>query len=199
MNATTHPLVGDYLRQLARAARVLPRRQGEELVAEIREHLDTALTAESSEADVRNVLDGLGSPDEIVASARPDGPPHAKRGLRETAALILLLTGFPPILGWLAGVALLLSSKLWTARQKLLGILVWPGGALIVLGAIPLVSAQTRSCAVPSPGSVEPACITHSGASLLTYIAIAIVIIAPLVVTAYLYRAAGRRAGYGSA
>jgi hypothetical protein len=41
-------------------------------------------------------------------------------------------------------VGLLLWSPLWTVRQKLLGILVWPGGYITWLGApVTLSSLQT--------------------------------------------------------
>ena len=50
-----------------------------ELVAEIRGHIETALREEEAagEAAVRNVLDRLGPPEEIVEAAEP---PPAERG-----------------------------------------------------------------------------------------------------------------------
>jgi hypothetical protein len=134
MMTTTHPLAEDYLRRLHHIARVLPRNERAELVAEIRDHLDSGLAPDATEADVRNLLDQLGPPDAVVAAARPERPP-TRRGAREVFALILLVTGLPPILGWLAGVGLLLWSPLWSTRQKLLGILVWPGGYMVLLAA----------------------------------------------------------------
>jgi hypothetical protein len=79
------------------------------------------------------VLDALGPPADIVAAARPDHVP-ARRGAREVLALLFVVTGLPPVLGWLVGVGLLLSSPLWSVRQKLLGVLVWPGGVLMLTG-----------------------------------------------------------------
>jgi len=69
VNATAHPLVEGYLRSLDGAAKVLPRRERDELVAEIRAHLDEAVPPGASEADVRNALDALGAPWDIVAAA----------------------------------------------------------------------------------------------------------------------------------
>jgi len=48
----------------------------------------------------------------------------------EVAALILLLIGgvVIPFLGWLVGVVLLWSSKVWSTRDKLLGTLIVAGG-----------------------------------------------------------------------
>ena len=70
--------------------------------------------------------------------------------------LILLVTGLPPILGWLAGVGLVLWSPLWTARQKLLGILVWPGGLVSAVG-VNLAIAPTSnqiSCDLTADGQI---------------------------------------------
>ncbi len=90
---TTHPLAEDYLRRLNHIARVLPRHERDELVAEIRNHLDSGLPPDATDADVRNLLDQLGPPNDIVAAARPEHPPM-RRGPREVFALILLVTGF---------------------------------------------------------------------------------------------------------
>ncbi len=170
---TTHPLGEDYLRRLQRAARVLPRRQREELLEEIRAHLDAGLAPHATEADARNLLDDLGSPDDIVAAARPGGAP-LRRGAREVFALLLLVTGFPPVLGWLVGAGLLASSPLWSPRQKVLGLLVWPGGYVAALAA-----AAVAVLALPSA---------------LGMATLALFVLAPVVVATYLYRAAGRRA-----
>jgi hypothetical protein len=71
----------------------------------------------AGDADVG--VGGGGSPEQLARNAVAVAP--ASRWRREVFALILLVTGLPPILGWLAGVGLLL----WSTRQKLLGILVW--------------------------------------------------------------------------
>jgi len=173
MMKTTHPLANDYLRRFEHAARVLPRSEQKELVGSIRDHLDAAIAPDATEADVRNVLDDLGEPADIVAAAQPGRAP-ARRGAREAFAVILLVLGFPPILGWLVGVGLLLSSPLWTARQKALGMVVWPGG-------LSLVAAGAALASTVLPGVAAP-------------IALIVVIVAPILVAAYLYRAAGRRA-----
>ncbi len=199
MNTTTHPLAEGYLQRLDHAAGTLPRGQREELVAEIRDHLAAGLPPDATEADVRNVLDELGAPEDIVAVAQPDRSP-TRRGAREVFALVLLVSGFPPILGWLAGVGLLLSSSLWTWRQKLLGILVWPGGyvAVLGLGAIAAVTGGSSASCVqlspPGPSGPPIVCPGPSGSSAWQLVALVIVAVAPLVVAGYLYRAAGRRA-----
>ena len=204
MNATAHPLVDGYLRSLDGAAKVLPRRERDELVGEIRTHLDEALTPESSEADVRNVLDSLGTPWDIVAAAGGEKP-TVRRGPREIFALILLVTGgFPvPILGWFVGLGLLIWSPLWNTRQKLLGALVWPGGlfSLFFFAAIP-ASVNGSTCLSASGVSnnqlgdtVVRTCTTHVHTYPVWQWAplLAVLVGLPIAVAIYLWRAAGRQ------
>jgi hypothetical protein len=190
MMTTTHPLAEDYLRRLEQHARVLPRSERAELIAEIRNHMSSGLTPDSTEADVRNLLDALGPPADIVEAARPEHPP-VRRGAREAFALVLLVSGLPPVVGWLAGVGLLLWSPLWTARQKLLGILVWPGGYVAVLAAPYTMDSGT--CEVQRGTDTALNCTTSGPPLWLMLAVLAVMVIAPLVVAVYLYRAAGRR------
>lgn len=174
MRTVTQSLVDDYLRQLEHEARVLPHGDQRELVAEIRAHMDAALRTDASEADVRNVLDELGTPTEIVAAAQPPRSGRS-RGAHEVFAVILLLVGglVLPLVGWLVGVGLLLSSPLWSGRQKLLGVLVWPGGLSLVLLVLVVRAGGTQSAL--------------GGAGIA-----ALVLVPPVLVAIYLYRAAGQ-------
>jgi hypothetical protein len=57
-----------------------------------------------------------------------------RRGLQENVVITLLLVGgFLWGIGWLVGVVLLWLSDAWTARQKLIGTLVVPGGLALPL------------------------------------------------------------------
>ena len=199
MRTAAHPLVDDYLRALDEAGRVLPRRDRDELVEQIREHIEAALPPGATEAEVRNTLDRLGTPRDIVAAA--GGVTRvARRGAREAFAVVLLASGFPPVIGWLAGAGLLLWSPLWTARQKLLGILAWPGGLVgvfFVLGAIPTSSASGVICS-GSTASVALDCQSTSSSGPPAWVSplLAFVLfVVPLLVAAHLWRAAGRRSG----
>ena len=130
-------------------------------------------------------------------SAGPLPAAPRRRGAREVFGLILLVSGFPPLLGWLAGVGLVLWSPLWTARQKLLGILVWPGGLTVAIGASLMLGASSDglSCDITTDGRrIERGCVSvDSGMHpAVMAILIAVVVAAPLVVGLYLYRAAGR-------
>lgn len=154
--STDDQLVADYLSKLAAAAAVLSAGRREELVEEISAHITEALAvlpapglpggtrAQASAAQVLQVLEQLGRPEDIVRAAAEDdepapGPAAAPgRGMLQAGAvvLLLLLGGFLIGLGWLAGVALLWASPRWDTRDKLLGTLIWPGGLAAVL-AVP--------------------------------------------------------------
>lgn len=202
MNATQHRLVDDYLHSLDEAAKLLPRHDRDELVDQIRAHLDEAIGEDATEADVRNVLDALGDPRDIVAAAGPVRAP-VRRGAREVFALLLLATGFPPAIGWIAGLILLIASPLWSVRQKWLGALVWPGGwfGAFLLFTIPATSSG-HVCTSNGP-ILEPSPAVHtvtfacsSGASIPGWVALVLLVIAfcaPIAVAMYLWRAAGRR------
>jgi hypothetical protein len=204
MTMTLHPVADAYLRELDRAAQAIPRRERAELVSEIRAHLDQALPAEATEAEVRNVLDDLGLPADIVAAARPARPVYSdgagsapRRGVREGFALALLVTGFPPVLGWLVGAVLLVVSPLWTGRQKLLGLLVWPGG--LVMTVLPLSVISVRGGAASCIESVGPSGVpvgcsdaASGGLNWLAVVAMVLVVVLPVLVAAYLWRAAGK-------
>ena len=96
-------------------------------------------------------------------------------------------------------------SPLWNARQKLLGALVWPGGLLMV-GAFPfLFAARSETCVssgtavqVCEPGQVCPVSpildsCAGSGIQWGLVLLAVVLVLAPIVVAAYLWRAAGRR------
>ncbi len=128
---TLHPLAAEYLQRLRRAGRGLPPGRRRELLAEIEGHLSEAIGPDASDAQALTALDRLGEPEEIIAAEMP--PPDGRadrRGIREWAAIILLLFGgFIFGLGWLAGLVLLWSSRAWTTRDKWIGTLVdtrWP-------------------------------------------------------------------------
>ena len=131
-----------YLRRLDDELRDLPRARREEILAEVREHINEADPV--GEAEIRDVLDRLGDPEDIAAEARERfgitrGP---RMGMQEIFALILLTIGglIFPVIGWIIGVALLWGSSAWSRRDKWVGTLLFPGGMalpfLVVGGTI---------------------------------------------------------------
>ncbi|MEO8556539.1 MAG: hypothetical protein ABI474_07690 [Actinomycetota bacterium] len=143
-------LVVDYLARLERAASTLPPGERADLIEGIREHIDTARVAGgvSDQAGMRTLLDRLGEPEAIVASAQDDAGPRPDRqpgvligsptgptspwGGLEIATVILLGVGafVIPFIGPLVGLILLWSSARWTRGQK------WIGTSIAVLPAL---------------------------------------------------------------
>ena len=148
---TDDELVAAYLRRLRRAARVLPRARRQELVDEIAEHIaqaraSAATSGEGGSEALRNALERLGEPRDIVAAAgggvrtaRPAGLEVAAVALLLIGGIVGLIIGIPGVIaGWGAGVLLLWVSPRWRWPDKLLGTLVWPGGfaAVLLLGSL---------------------------------------------------------------
>ena len=144
----TDRLVDDYLSRLEEAAAHLQRSRRTELIAEIREHIDTALREEdaASEVAVRNVLERLGPPEEIVEAAEP--APEVERappGGLDVAAIVTLVV---PFIGWLFGIAMVLISKAWSNREKTIGtavalLAVVPFLALVVIDGYSESASET--------------------------------------------------------
>jgi uncharacterized membrane protein len=146
MMPTTHPLATAYLRRLDAATTVLSGPDREELLAQIRDHIDAGLAPDATEADVRNLLDELGSPEQIVAAARQENA-LADEGARplerrrrvpvfEIVALVVLALGYlaTPLIGWLPGAAMVLMSRMWSWRTKLTALVL-----LLALSAVSLI------------------------------------------------------------
>ncbi len=120
-----HPLVDAYLDRLERAADHLPRARRRELVDEIESHLVEALGPDPVDAEVLVELERLGDPSAIAEAEAPRPvvqPAPSRRPYREPAAIaFLLLGGFLFWVGWLVGLFLLWTSRVWTLRDKLIG------------------------------------------------------------------------------
>jgi uncharacterized membrane protein len=135
----TQQRVDTYLDQLERELSDLPRKGRSELVAEIRDHVDQALAAkpDPSEADVLNVLERLGDPADIAEEARERfGVRRATPRWTDWMAVFLLpFGGLLPsalgVLGWFVGAIFLLTSRVWSTRDKMIGLLLFPGGLLL--------------------------------------------------------------------
>ncbi len=155
---TDDELAAAYLRRLRRAARALPRARRQELIDEIAEHIAQARAAgavspEGGPAALREALERLGEPADIVAAAggavraaRPGGLEAAAVALLLTGGIVGLVAGIPGVIvGWGTGVVLLWVSPRWRWPDKLLGTLMWPGGlaALLLLGGL---ATSTQAC-----------------------------------------------------
>lgn len=188
MTHTLHPLAEEYLERLDRAAAHLPRVRRRELVDEIEAHLLEALGPEATEADVRNALDRLGSPEEIVDAETPLTVTARRNriGAQEWLAVMLLpLGGFLFGVGWIAGVILLWTSRAWSTLDKVIGTVVIPGGLATVasLSARYLLREVDRPC--PRSG---PVC--EDGGVDLGFLALAVLAVMSIVTAIYLAKRA---------
>ena len=79
-----------------------------------------------------------------VRAQQPQGRPRTDgRGLHEWAAIFLLLFGgFIFLVGWFGGLVLLLSSRAWDTRDKLIGTFIVPGGLATALVATVVVASK---------------------------------------------------------
>ena len=204
MSTTPDKLVERYLKHLDVELDDLPRDRRREIVDEISGHIAEAragLEAET-EADVRNILEGLGDPAEIAADARErfevspqPKPGQSEPGWVEIGALIMLLVGglVLPVIGWVIGVVLLWTSSIWNTRDKVIGTIFVPGGlGLPVLLAALAVSSGGGSCVqFGQVGSSQPAMNTCTGqgtsvTDVLGIVGLIVLLVAPIVITAYL-------------
>jgi hypothetical protein len=150
----TERLIDDYLRRLEDAAAHMQKARRAELVAEIRGHIDTALRQEQAadEAAVRNVLDRLGPPEDIVEAAQPAPDAGQPVGKLEIGALIALIV---PFIGWLVGAVLVFASRVWTSRDKVIGasLLLLP---IVLLGLSVVATGPSGGEDSAPPGDSRP-------------------------------------------
>ena len=134
--------------------RDLPARRRHEIVAEVEEHIAESLAEipDPTDADIRNVLDRVGEPEDIAAEARERfGASPARRRWTDVAAVILLLLGGFTVVGWFVGVVFLWISDVWNVRDKLVGTLIVPGGLAATLAVAFVLPSGGTSCPVGSP------------------------------------------------
>ncbi|MDX6551180.1 MAG: hypothetical protein QOJ31_1864 [Gaiellales bacterium] len=190
MNTNAHPLVERYLRDLRAALRDMPRRQRDELVAEIAGHIEETLSPGASDAEVLTALDRMGEPEQIAAAERERlGIDELTAGWLEWLTIPLLLLGgiVIPVVGWVIGLVFLWLSRAWTVRDKILATLLVPGGLLpaVYLVAAPItMQTCTGSTGTRNGRTVETGmhCTGgHSTAATIALIALfALLVVAPI-------------------
>lgn len=198
-----HPLAADYLRRLRQAGRALPAGRLDDLCAEIESHLAEAIPAGASDAQALSVIERLGPPEDIVeAEAAPSPPAPGKRGWHEIVAVVLLLLGgFVFGVGWIAGVVLLWTSRVWSIRDKLIGTLIVPGGLAAVFPVLLIAGEPTKHICKGVATEVSPVfrpgrmhCISFGGPSgahhIVGIVLVAIVVAGSIFTAIYLSRRA---------
>jgi len=203
MSTTPDKLVERYLKHLDVELDDLPRARRSEIVGEIGGHIAEARAGleQETESDVRNILEGLGDPAEIAADARerfevpePAAAPPFKPGAVEIGALIMLLVGglVLPLFGWIIGVGLLWVSNAWNIRDKIIGTIFIPGGLGVPVALLLLAgTGDSVSCGPITnerTGAVVPAtgCPGGSSTHYLVVAAVIALLLAPILMTAYL-------------
>jgi len=185
----TDRLIDDYLRRLEAAAAHLQRSRRSELVAEIREHIEAALREVDSadEVAVRNILERLGPPEEIVEASEPP-PSNVSRdpGRLETAALVALVV---PFLGGIVGIVLVLLSHVWSRREKMIGVALAFLPVVLQFSWLGLQASggiETGTLPDPSGGGPITQPTGDSGIGVLAIFAIALYFLAGVPSAAYL-------------
>ncbi len=182
MNGTRQREVGGYLRRLQRSMKDLPARRRDEILAEVEEHIEESLAElpDPSDADVRNVLDRVGDPDDIATEARErfGVRPATRRGTDVAAIILLLFGGFLLLFGWFVGLVLLWISEVWTVRDKIIGTLIVPGGLAGSL-FVSTIAVNAVSCV-----GIHNTC--GSGSSVLGPMLLILFAIAPILTAVYL-------------
>ena len=211
--------VRDYLNDLDRALRDLPRDRRHEIVADIGSHIDSALAdiPMPSPAAVDQILDNLGTPETIAAAAFAAMPPTKTRiALREVTTIVLLLIGglVLPVIGWLIGAVMLWTSTAWRVKDKTIATLLLPGGMLVPVLPFGLATATVSTpcvlSGVPVPVPVQsplpiPQGVGHamaanactggsSGSNILLILLLILSVGGPLFSTFWLIRHARRLA-----
>jgi uncharacterized membrane protein len=201
MRKTSHDIGEDYLRRLDRELHDLPKIRRREVVDEIAAHISAARAdlAAGDEAGLRNVLERLGTPEDIAADARERFDVRPRGGkTRDVAAIVLLLVGgFLFLVGWFVGLVLLWASEAWTTRDKLIGTFVVPGGLLLSLGVGLAAAWAGESCSgvldengTSISRTCESASSVHQG---VLFLLIAAIVVAPVFTSVYLARRMRRR------
>jgi hypothetical protein len=170
--AARHPLVEDYLKRLWSEAARLPVDQARELVADIEEHLLAALPHDASEAEVRNVLERLGTPTALVTEAGGFTPPAVTPAARTFAspggaigclvvAELLFITGPIALVIWILGLVMMARVMVWTDREKWLGFIAlgsgFPASVVLAFGAVMVAPPGCASWA-SSDGTTGTTC-----------------------------------------
>lgn len=215
MTEGQHSLVSDYLTRLrAEAAARLPADRAAELVDDLTGHLREATAEAASEADVRNAVDRLGTPAEVVDEAGGSTPPTqalspaGRNNAREMLALGLLVGSTLLFLLWplavlllVAGLVLAFLSSRWSGTDKLLAVLAYGllgAPTVVVAGLLSFGGAGgAQTCAQqvhPDGSGTGPLdCSGSGGGSGWVGVAVLVLVAAfDLWVTVRLYRRARR-------
>ncbi|GAA2788950.1 HAAS signaling domain-containing protein [Kribbella solani] len=148
-------LVDAYLKELAKAAEPLPQARRTELIEDMKAHIaEERAAGASSESEIRQILQRLGDPRDIVAAATEglvlvETEPKLRPVDMVTLAVLVLGPYLPgimlPAIAYMIGIGMLWSiSNRWTVPWKILGTLIWPITYAIAIGVDVLLQAPIQ-------------------------------------------------------
>jgi hypothetical protein len=165
-------LVRRYLAQLDAALQGVDASRREEILAEVREHIEQGRDGLGTDdaADVRTLLDRVGDPAAIAVEAGAPSPDS-----RRWDAWAPWLIIFGPVasgLGWIAGIAILWTSPTWSQRDKLIATVVSPAGLVALFFGLVAALSVAAGC----PEHASAGCTTRGvtlplGAAILLAVA----------------------------
>jgi uncharacterized membrane protein len=189
--------IHNYLKELKRELRGLPRHRRRRFLKEMESRIAHARSSlpSDSEPQIRRMLERLGNPADVVAEAHNFASRPIRRSALEDGALmlvsplvILVALFISPVLlvGWMVGAIILCLSRAWTSGEKLIGIFL-SGTSVVWAGFIGL-NLQIRD---PDAGAVG----LMLAVSLLIFFLLVQMVPATVGVV-YLSRRLGRRSAY---
>lgn len=167
MMTTTNPLATAWLDRVEALSAGMPEDRRQELLADLRDHLDAALPADPDAAQVEHVLARMGDPADIVAAARDDLPPPAPvvattavtsdrlTGAEIVTLVLFVLSGLllllvpVAVIAWVVAVVLLLTRDRWEGVENLVALLL-PFGFAIPWVAVGSMSVVVSKCVTTS-------------------------------------------------
>jgi hypothetical protein len=169
-------LVRRYLAQLDAALRGVDASRREEILAEVRGHIEEGRTELNPDdvASVRTLLDRVGDPAAIAAEA--GAPPPGSRRWDAWAPWLIIFGPVASGLGWIAGMLILWTSPTWSRRDQLIATFVPLAGLVALFFGL----VTTLRAAAGCPGHVTAlhasAGCTTSGFTLPLGVAIMLVV-----------------------
>ena len=150
-------LVRDYFKDLDSALSRLPRARRTQLVSEIRQHVDAALAEQPSRssAEMRNLLDRVGRPEDIAAAALEEELGRPQRRMRTGEKILIASVSALVLAGLGTGLALALTSQRPSRGATDSGTISAPRGTAAPPGARTTVAPTTVAATTPVPTSVS--------------------------------------------
>ena len=170
-------LVRRYLAQLDAALRGVDTSRREEILAEVRGHIEEGRTGldPGDAASVKTLLDRVGDPAAIAAEA--GAPPPGSRRWDAWAPWLIIFGPVASGLGWIAGMLILWTSPTWSRRDQLIATFVPLAGLVALFFGLVTTLRAAAGCPGHVPALHPSAGCTASGLTLPLGVAIPLVVV----------------------